>query len=79
MKNLMAYTKRLKKAKSQVKSALNALRNQKVIKGKSKKKIVKLEKILNNLKQVLSILENTEKDIGNTLAVIRKAAAAFKN
>jgi hypothetical protein len=79
IKNLHSYVRRLKKAANQVSDALDALRNRTTINGKGKRRITKLENILNNLKQVLLVLANTEKDIGNTLAVVKIAAAEFKN
>jgi len=53
------------------------LKNKSNISKKNKKKLSKLQGILANLRQVLKILVNTEKDIRNTLEVIKKAAAAF--
>lgn len=78
LKNLQNYAKRLKKAQKNVQSSLDSLKNKKSIKGKTQKKISKLEDILNQLKQVLNVLINTEKDINNTLAVIKQAEAQFK-
>jgi len=79
LKNLLAYSKRLQKTKKQVEKAISALKNQTVIKKKTAKKLAKLENVLSDLKQVLQVLNSTEKDINNTLAVIKKAAAEFKN
>jgi hypothetical protein len=79
LKNLLAYSNRLKKSKDQVQSVIQSLKNQTIINAKTQKKIAKLQKILTNLNQVLSVLSNTEKDINKTLAVIKQAAAQFKN
>jgi len=79
LKNLLKYANRLNKTRKQVESAISLLKNQNVINKKTQKKINKLENILSNLKQVLSVLVNTENDIKKTLAVIRQAVKNYSN
>jgi len=79
MKNLETYAKRIRISKKQVERALKSLKGKKVLDKKTKKRIGKLSHLSDNLKQTLIILDNTEKDIKNTLTVIKKAASEFKN
>jgi len=79
LKKIAPYANKIRNSKAQIKSAIEAIKNQSNIKKKDQKKLDKLQKVLANLKKVLEIPTSTEKDIQNTLEIIKKAAAAFKN
>ena len=73
------YAKKVKSARDNVESSLNALKNKKTLSDKTKGKISKLEVILKKLSSVLNSLRETQSDLNATIETIKKAVNQFSH
>jgi len=76
-RKLDIYLKRVKAAKHKIKAAIATLKSQSSINDKSKRKLGRLEKTQNSLKQVLKILRISLVEINSSLTSLRAAAKKF--
>ena len=79
MARISKYAKKVKSARDNVESSLNALKNKKTLSDKTKGKISKLEVILKKLSSVLNSLRETQSDLNATIETIKKAVNQFSH
>jgi len=62
--------KKIRKAKNNVRSAIEILINKAILNEKEKSKVAELKRILEKLRKVLRILKKTERSMQNALKVV---------